>query len=389
MSTSNPRDAHLFGPGRKRILTLDGGGVRGALTIAFLEKLEQEISAHEGRPTRLGEWFDLIGGTSTGAIIATGLALGYRAGELRDFYHRLGPRIFKRSRLRVLGWQSKFDSGPLMSELQSIIGSRTLDTADLMTGLCLVLKRFDTGSAWMVMNNPRSIYWETPADGTFVGNRHLPIANLVRASTAAPGFFDPQLIEIVKGQPPGAFVDGGLTPHNNPALLVLMAALLPTYGLKWALGPDNLTIVSVGTGSFRSTMASRAATRLTALGLALRSLAGMIHESEQLVMTLMTYLGQSPLAWPINSEIGDLGPLDPPGGPLFRFLRYDVRLEAAWLRDQLGEIVSDAELERLRQMDDPAIMPTLDALGRKAAHTQVRREHLMPGSAIPAAGSAK
>ncbi len=377
MSTSHTRDAHLFGAGRKRILTLDGGGVRGALTIAFLEKLEAEIGAIEGRPTRLGEWFDLIGGTSTGAILATGLALGYRAGELKDFYHRLGPKIFKRSRLRVLGWQSKFDFKPLMNELQSIIGARTLDSEDLLTGLCVVLKRFDTGSAWMVMNNPRSVYWETPPDSAFVGNRHMPIANLVRASTAAPGFFDPQLIEIIKGEPPGAFVDGGLTPHNNPALLVLMAALLPAYGLKWALGPDKLTIVSVGTGSFRSTMASRAATRLTALGLALRSLAGMIHESEQLVMTLMTYLGQSPVAWPINSEIGDLGPLDPPGGPLFRFLRYDVKLETAWLRDQLGETVSDVELDRLRQMDDPAIMPTLDALGRKAAQTQVRREHLV------------
>jgi hypothetical protein len=377
MSTSHTRDAHLFGAGRKRILTLDGGGVRGALTIAFLEKLEAEIGAIEGRPTRLGEWFDLIGGTSTGAILATGLALGYRAGELKDFYHRLGPKIFKRSRLRVLGWQSKFDFKPLMNELQSIIGARTLDSEDLLTGLCVVLKRFDTGSAWMVMNNPRSVYWETPPDSAFVGNRHMPLANLVRASTAAPGFFDPQLIEIIKGEPPGAFVDGGLTPHNNPALLVLMAALLPAYGLKWALGPDKLTIVSVGTGSFRSTMASRAATRLTALGLALRSLAGMIHESEQLVMTLMTYLGQSPVAWPINSEIGDLGPLDPPGGPLFRFLRYDVKLETAWLRDQLGETVSDVELDRLRQMDDPAIMPTLDALGRKAAQTQVRREHLV------------
>jgi uncharacterized protein len=377
MSTSHTRDAHLFGAGRKRILTLDGGGVRGALTIAFLEKLEAEIGAIEGRPTRLGEWFDLIGGTSTGAILATGLALGYRAGELKDFYHRLGPKIFKRSRLRVLGWQSKFDFKPLMNELQSIIGARTLDSEDLLTGLCVVLKRFDTGSAWMVMNNPRSVYWETPPDSAFVGNRHMPLANLVRASTAAPGFFDPQLIEIIKGEPPGAFVDGGLTPHNNPALLVLMAALLPAYGLKWALGPDKLTIVSVGTGSFRSTMASRAATRLTALGLALRSLAGMIHESEQLVMTLMTYLGQSPVAWPINSEIGDLGPLDPPGGPLFRFLRYDVKLETAWLRDQLGETVSDVELDRLRQMDDPAIMPTLDALGRKAAQTQVRRENLV------------
>jgi uncharacterized protein len=376
MSTLNRRDAHLFGPGRKRILTLDGGGVRGALTIAFLEKLEAEISAIEGRPVRLGEWFDLIGGTSTGAIIATGLALGFRTAEIKEFYHRLGPNIFRRSRFRILGWQSKFDARPLTKELNAIIGARTLDSEDLITGLCVALKRFDTGSAWMVMNNPRSAYWETPADGAFIGNRHMPIANLVRASTAAPGYFDPQLIEIIKGQPEGAFIDGGLTPHNNPALLMLMTAILPAYGLQWALGPDKLTIVSVGTGSFRSTAPTRAIVGMSALGLAFQSLMGMIQESQQVVMTLMTYLGQSPVAWPINSEIGDLGPLDPPGGALFRFLRYDVRLEAPWLKKQLGETIAEAELERLRQMDDPSSMARLDELGRKAAQLQVKAEHL-------------
>jgi patatin-like phospholipase/acyl hydrolase len=68
------RDAHLFGPGPKRILSLDGG-VRGATTIAFLERIEALIEEIEGRPVRLRDWFDLIGGTSIGAIIATALAL--------------------------------------------------------------------------------------------------------------------------------------------------------------------------------------------------------------------------------------------------------------------------------------------------------------------------
>jgi patatin-like phospholipase/acyl hydrolase len=77
------RDVHLFGPGPKRILSLDGSGVRGTATVAFLERLEEQISEIEGRPTRLGDWFDLIGGTSTGAIIATALSLGYRASEVR------------------------------------------------------------------------------------------------------------------------------------------------------------------------------------------------------------------------------------------------------------------------------------------------------------------
>jgi uncharacterized protein len=82
----SPRDRHLFGPGPKRMLSLDGGGVRGAIAIGFLERLESLIEEIEGRRTLLCDWFDFIGGTSTGAIIAGALALGYRAAEVRKFY---------------------------------------------------------------------------------------------------------------------------------------------------------------------------------------------------------------------------------------------------------------------------------------------------------------
>jgi hypothetical protein len=371
------RDAHLFGPGPKRILSLDGGGVRGAATIAFLERIEALIEEIEGRPVRLGDWFDLIGGTSIGAIIATALALGYRVSEIRTFYEQLAPKIFKRSFWRVTGWHAKFDSRRLMQELTNVIGPRTLDSPDLRTGLCIVLKRMDTGSDWIVMNNPRSVFWETPADGSFTGNRHLPLAHVVRASTAAPSFFEPELIEIASGRPPGLFIDGGLTPHNNPALLMLMTALVPAYGLNWRIGPENLLIVSVGTGSFQPTLSPADAMRSSAIGLAIKSLAAMIAESQLLVLTLMTYLGQSPIAWPINSEIGDLGRVLAPTGDLFRFLRYDVRLEQSWLAENLGKHFSADFIAKLRPMDNPANMQTLYELGRSAATDQVKRDDLM------------
>lgn len=355
---------------------MDGGGVRGVTSIAFLERLEQEITEIEGRPTLLGEWFDLIGGTSTGAIIATALALGYRAAELKDFYNQLAPRIFKRSRFRIFGWQAKFDAARLKEELAIVIGERTLDSDDLMTGLCLVLKRLDTGSAWIVLNNPRSVYWKTPEDKSFIGNRHLKVANLVRASTAAPSFFDPEVIEIVAGQPAGVFIDGGLTPHNNPALILLMAAVIPAYGLNWKMGVEDLTIVSVGTGSFRTTINTADATRLSAIGLAVRSLAGMISESQLLTMTLMSYLGHSPVPWQINSEIGDIGAIVPQTGNLFSFLRYDIRLEQNWLKDELNETLAPDAIGALRHMDDPTGMSALYDLGQKAAQRQIKREHL-------------
>jgi patatin-like phospholipase/acyl hydrolase len=62
----------------RRVLSLDGGGVRGAVNITFLEALERRIAREQGRPVLLCDWSDLIGGTSTGAIIAGALALGSR-----------------------------------------------------------------------------------------------------------------------------------------------------------------------------------------------------------------------------------------------------------------------------------------------------------------------
>jgi uncharacterized protein len=179
------RDAHLFGPGPKRILSLDGGGVRGAATIAFLERIEALIEEIIGRPVRLCDRFDMIGGTSSGAIIAAAMALGCRVSEIRTFYEQLAPKIFKKSFFRLKGWQIKFVSRRLIQELTRVIGARTLDSPDIRTGLSIVLKRMDTGNAWIVMNNPRSVFWDTPSEESFTGNRHLPLALIVRASTAA------------------------------------------------------------------------------------------------------------------------------------------------------------------------------------------------------------
>ncbi len=372
----NSRDSHLFDAGRKRILSLDGGGVRGIVSLMFLERIEKLVDEMEGRPTRLCDWFDLIGGTSTGAIIATALALGYRVADVKKFYETLTPRIFKKSRLRLFGLNSKFDARHLIAELSRVIGKRSMDSEDLLTGLCIVLKRMDTGSAWLVMNNPRSKFWESPADGSFLGNRHLALAEIVRASTAAPSFFDPQLIPVSPGQPPGLFIDGGLTPHNNPALLLLMAAILPPHGLNWSLGPDKLLLVSVGTGTYRPTLSPAEAKHMSSIGLALRSLGAMIAESQQLVLTLMTYLGQSPTSWPINSEIGDLGRLTSPMGDLFRFLRYDIKLEPSWLKQNLNRDLPTQLVGKLRHMDDPSNVTILRDLATIAAEQQIKPEDL-------------
>src|SRR5688572_29379750 len=84
----------------KKILSLDGGGIRGALTLGYLTKMEDVLKAkYPDKPNfRMSDYFDLIGGTSTGAIIASLLALGKTVDEIKNLYMDLGDKIFAEKR---------------------------------------------------------------------------------------------------------------------------------------------------------------------------------------------------------------------------------------------------------------------------------------------------
>jgi len=87
----NARNRHIFGHGPKRILAIDGGGVRGVISLTFLLRIEKILRERTNNPQlRLCDYFDLIGGTSTGAIIATGLALGFSVEHLISIYFHVG-----------------------------------------------------------------------------------------------------------------------------------------------------------------------------------------------------------------------------------------------------------------------------------------------------------
>ena len=369
------RDAHLFGPGPKRILAFDGGGVRGVIAVAFLEKIEEVLGKKNG-DFRLSGAFDLMGGTSTGAILAGALCFGKTTAELRDIYHNLAPRAFKTSRFRVPFLQPKFDVSALRHEIEGIVGDRTLDTPDLLTGFALVAKRMDTGSVWIVGNNPRAPYWLTPADKNYIGNQDYRLSSLVRASTAAPTYFEPELIRIADGVE-GLFVDGGVSPHNNPALALFMMSQLDPYGLRWGTGPDKLTIVSIGTGGFRKRLNQATLGRMQNITVALHSLMSVMDDTQGLTGAMMQWMGQCPTPWIVNSEIRDCS-FGFPGGSLFRFLRYDVRLEADWLAKELELELSEADINRAREMDNPASIPLAYDIGRRAAEKQVKAAHFDP-----------
>ncbi len=372
---NSKRDQHLFGPGPKRLLALDGGGVRGAITVAFLAEMEDQLRKRKGPEARLGDWFDLVGGTSTGAIIAGALALGHSTQEVEDFYRNRANLVFRHSFGRIPGLKSRFDAKALSAEIERVVGNETLDSPELVTGFALVTKRVDTGSPWIVSNNPRAMYWDVRAGHDYIANRTYRLANLVRASTAAPFYFDPEIIAIHEQQQNALFIDGGVTPHNNPSLILYQLATLKAYGIGWKTGVDDLTIVSVGTGTYRRRLSHTDLRFFMPITLAVHALSAMVDDSQTEVMTLMQWLGQSVTPWPINSEIGALEGEVLPGGKQFKFVRYDVRLEEDWLKENFDKPLSDKDISALREIDRADYVPLAYEIGRQAAKKQVKPEH--------------
>jgi hypothetical protein len=103
----------------------------------------------------------------------------------------------------------------------------------------------------------------------------------------------------------------------------------------------------------------------------------LMTDAEMLILAQMQWLGECPMPWPINSEIGTLADDGPPGGKLFRFQRYDVRLEAEWLKEKLGLTIAQKDIERYRCMDDPTIVQDIYGIAQAAAERQVKLEHVL------------
>ncbi|MCY7351010.1 MAG: patatin-like phospholipase family protein [Cytophagaceae bacterium] len=365
--------AHLSGPGPKRILALDGGGIRGALTVGFLEKIEDILCKRHGDDPdfRLCHYFDLIGGTSTGAIIATCLAMGMKASEVKKLYLELGGVIFSKRRTWFQWLSAKFDSGSLEESLKDVLGNRTLGSADLHTGLCIVTKRADTGSTWPLINHPGGTYFEF--------NKGILLRNAVRASAAAPTYFTPEIIDVGKGEL-AAFIDGGVSMYNNPALLLFLVSTLKGFPFRWASGGEELMIVSVGTGWSRTRVLPSQVTdnRLWNWGVEVPDI--LMRDASLQGHILLQYLSNSPTRTLIDSEIGDMK-ADLLGGKAhLHYLRYNVRMETNELND-LG--FSNMDLKTLVEMSNAGNRKILAQIGEKAASQFVKEAHFPTAFDLP------
>ena len=310
--------------GPKRILSLDGGGIRGALTLGYLKKIETILQEKYGTDYLLCDHFDLIGGTSTGSIIAAGLAKGLRVDDLVELYMDLGGKIFgkKRSFWNPLEtWKflkAEYDYTVLEKCLKDAFGLITLGSDEIKTGLCIVAKRADTNSVWPLINHPQGKFYDTEMGK----NKNIPLWEAVRASSAAPTYIAPQMIDVGDGQR-AAFVDGGVSMANNPALTLLMVATLKGFPFRWEMGEDKLTLVSLGTGysifkkhtgeieeAWMKTWAQNVPDML-------------MQDASWQNQIMLQWLSNSATAHTIDMEIGSLEDDYMGGKPLIKYLRYN------------------------------------------------------------------
>jgi uncharacterized protein len=217
---------------QRRILAIDGGGVRGIIPALALSALERST----GRPAR--ESFDFLAGTSTGAVIAAALAAGIPAERIASLYRRRGPELFRRapivSVLRRVISGHQYDVAALRRMIGEELGDhRDWRVNDVPNDIMLTAKGLDDGHPWyFVKDRP------TPGDGR---TGTLSLADCVTASAAAPTYFAPWPIPGI-----GLLVDGGVGVAGNPVYQACVEAFAYMSGYE----PAHTVVVSLGTGRF-------------------------------------------------------------------------------------------------------------------------------------------
>jgi predicted acylesterase/phospholipase RssA len=214
----------------RRILSLDGGGIRGIIPAVLLARLERET----GRPTR--ETFDFVAGTSTGAVLAAGIAAGIPADELARLYEQRVAEVFRHvpvfSTLRRIATGAMYDTRTLHRVIREELGESARDWRlnDAPIDLLITAKRLADGMPWYFVR-------DNPANSCRAGD--FPLADAATASAAAPTYLPPWTVGGI-----GELIDGGTGVAGNP----VYQACVEAFEYTDAYRPAETLVVSLGTG---------------------------------------------------------------------------------------------------------------------------------------------
>lgn len=211
-----------------RVLSLDGGGIRGLFGAAYLAEIERRFLSGES----IGNHFDMIAGTSTGGIIALGLAHGKTAKQISEIYTERGEFIFPPSRV-LTGWwrflrsffRPKHRSSDLRNELLRVFGDDVLDVAKRR----VVIPCFEG-------EHGEPFIYKTPHHPAYQKDRHKPMVDIALQTAAAPSYLAAVEDHGYK------MLDGGLWA-NNPIMNAVVDVLA-----CYEIPAENVRVLSIGTG---------------------------------------------------------------------------------------------------------------------------------------------
>jgi len=206
---------------RFQILSLDGGGLKGIFSAALLAHIEEDCQ------TKIIDHFDLIAGTSTGGIVALGLAMGLSPREIVSFYVAKGPKIFANNPFSVAKQCVRNKYNPLQLELalKECFGEKKL--ADSLKRI--VIPSYNIGEDDVYL-------FKTPHHQRLRRDYKVPVWKVAMATSAAPTY-----LPAFKGLDHVRLVDGGVWA-NNPVMVAISEAI-SMLDVKM----DEIYVMSVGT----------------------------------------------------------------------------------------------------------------------------------------------
>jgi predicted acylesterase/phospholipase RssA len=315
----------------RRLLSIDGGGIRGVIPAVLLAELERQTA----RPTR--ETFDFIAGTSSGALTAAALAAGVPAERIARLYAERSAEVLRHvpilSTLRRIVAGSAYEIQRLHEVVRRELGETARDWTlnDAPVDLLITAKRLDDGMQWYFVR-------DNPANSCRAGGFRL--ADVVTASAAAPTYFEPFDVRGV-----GTMIDGGIGVSGNPAYQACVGAFEDSDAYR----PAETLVVALGTG--KALRRPRPTWIWPWLGWLLSEL--LRSPAEQQTELVHRHYPETP------------------------FYRIDLRLERDVALEDLGALPGLTELASglAATLDWPAILDGTDAVHRVTDTNTLPREY--------------
>jgi len=201
----------------KKILAIDGGGIKGVFSASFLAEVEEKCAGH------IFDYFDMIAGTSTGAIIAAALSIGVPAREILNLYVEKGKEIFPHNSRVFRLFGGKYSNESLKKILKEVFGIKKFRDC----GTRLLIPAFD-------LENRKVHVFKTPHTSDLYFDKDRLLVDCLLATTAAPTYFSPYKMQG------GIYMDGGIGA-NNPSMIAVVEAMTRC---KWRA--EEIQMLSIG-----------------------------------------------------------------------------------------------------------------------------------------------